>query len=70
LNPVPQQQQQQQQQPHQQQLHQQQQQHQQQAQQQFDDEEMVWHDESQSISAIPGASHHFYPSNFPLPPHL
>jgi hypothetical protein len=73
LNPVPQQQQppQQQQQIHQQ-HHQLQQHHQQQAQQQFDDEEMVWHDESQSISsaAIPGASQHFYPSNFPLPPHL
>lgn len=48
-----------------------QQQQQSQAQQQFDDDEMVWHDESpsRSTAAIPGASH-FYPSNFPLPPHL
>lgn len=69
LNPVPTQQQQQQQNHHQQQQHQQQQQSQ--AQQQFDDVEMVWHDESpsRSAAAIPGASH-FYPSNFPLPPHL
>lgn len=38
----------------------------------IDVEEMVWHDESPSISAatIPGSSQHFYPSNFPLPPHL
>ncbi|XP_057378369.1 ribosomal protein S6 kinase beta-2-like [Daphnia carinata] len=65
LNPMPSQQLQ------QQQLHQQH--HHQQTQQHIDiDEEMVWHDDSSSISAatIPGSSQHFYPSNFPLPPHL
>ena len=55
--------------------------HQQHHHQNFEDEEMVWHDESSSpsrqpsaatavgMSMVPGTSH-YYPSNYPLPPHL
>lgn len=47
----------------------------------YEDEEMVWHDDSSpsrqpsaatamgGVTMVPGTSH-YYPSNYPLPPHL
>lgn len=83
LNPIQQQQQQQQASVYQQQhpiQHQQQQQHH--HQNNFEDEEMVWHDDTTTpsrqpsaatsmggVTMVPGTSH-YYPSNYPLPPHL